>query len=337
MERVRKRCWTFTWNNPDEIGPIFLERMKEAVRFIHFQKEQGESGTPHFQGYVQFSREKTMSAVKKAFGIDSIHLEWARGTAEQNVHYCSKPVDGCLCEKCVGPPVPIQLEAPLFYGNMVSGQGQRSDIAETVISLLGGESVRDSMDHHPAEWGKYYSNLTKISSSVVCKEKPYVALCYGPTGTGKSYFVRKQMEEVGFSVDSAPIPWFDGCLGADCLLMEEFAGKYSKVELTKLLVWLDEYACLLPFKGGFFQRRCKIIAMTSNIHPWKWYDYESTGRVSQYKALARRISIVYEFTDFATYNIYEGEEKEDWFRHVETYNEVRGDGDVESSVVSTVF
>jgi len=251
MDRVRKRCWLFTWNNPDELGPILLERMKDEVRFIHFQKEQAASGTPHFQGYVQFNREKTMSAVKKAFGIESIHLEWARGTAEQNVHYCSKPVEGCECEHCVGPPIPIQLEPPLFYGTMVSGQGQRSDIGNCVMSLLAGEPIQESMQNHPAEWGKYYKNLTSISSNVICDIEPWVVLCYGPTGTGKSHFVREQMAAVGFSVDSAPIPWFDGCLGADCLLMEEFAGKFSKVELTHLLVWLDKYTCVVPFKGGF--------------------------------------------------------------------------------------
>jgi len=337
MERIRKRSWLFTWNNPDETEMVFLERMKDAVRFIHFQKEIGASGTPHFQGYVQFSTQKTMSAVKKQFGINSIHLEWARGTAEENVHYCSKPVEGCECAHCATDPPPIRVSGPFFFGNMVSGQGQRSDIAEVVVALREGESIEESIDKHPGEWGKYRSNLTWIASTVVCNEKPYVCLLFGPSGTGKSYFVREQMKEVGFGVDSAPVPWFDGCFGRECLLMEEFAGKFSKVELTKLLIWLDEYACLLPFKGGFYQRKAKIIAITTNIHPWKWYDYEQTGRVMQYKALARRVSRVYEFTDYRTYNFFDGEEKEDWFRHVAIYNEVDSHGDVESSVVSSVF
>lgn len=50
------------------------------------------------QGYVVFDKSKRMGAVKEALGgIDRIHLEPSRGTAEENFNYCTKEGEWWIC------------------------------------------------------------------------------------------------------------------------------------------------------------------------------------------------------------------------------------------------
>ena len=53
--------WVFTLNNPQpEENPSFW-----PSRYVVYQLERGEEGTPHYQGYIVFYSNKTLSAVKK--------------------------------------------------------------------------------------------------------------------------------------------------------------------------------------------------------------------------------------------------------------------------------
>jgi len=75
----------FTVNNPSKSdNPL----QWPGVRFLVFQKEQGEKGTPHLQGYVQFEKPKRLSALKKVHS--TAHWEARMGTHEQAVEYCTK-------------------------------------------------------------------------------------------------------------------------------------------------------------------------------------------------------------------------------------------------------
>ena len=41
------------------------------------------TGTRHLQGYVAFAHQKTMAAVKRFLGNNSVHVEVAMGNAEE--------------------------------------------------------------------------------------------------------------------------------------------------------------------------------------------------------------------------------------------------------------
>ena len=85
--------WTFTWNN---YGPSAIQDLLDYARdsankcdICFFQQETGESGTPHLQGFMQFSVKKRMQTIKNSLS-NTIHFEPSRGTIEQNLEYCSK-------------------------------------------------------------------------------------------------------------------------------------------------------------------------------------------------------------------------------------------------------
>jgi len=80
------KCWCFTVNNWTEDQKSELSRIFRGSRWI-MGEEVGESGTPHLQGYVKFSKAvRPLEHVK----VKGVHWEKARGSVDQNIEYCSK-------------------------------------------------------------------------------------------------------------------------------------------------------------------------------------------------------------------------------------------------------
>lgn len=87
------KTFVFTLNNYDEAELESLRKGLQAeARYAIVGKEVGESGTPHLQGYVSFSKTKRFTGVKKLVG-DRAHIEKAKGNEQSNFDYCSKQGD----------------------------------------------------------------------------------------------------------------------------------------------------------------------------------------------------------------------------------------------------
>lgn len=82
--------WCFTYNNYSDINissivPIF----EDNCDIYFFQKEVGESGTAHLQGYCEFKKKvRPLSIFDKE--IFKIHWEKAKGDLNSNIDYCGK-------------------------------------------------------------------------------------------------------------------------------------------------------------------------------------------------------------------------------------------------------
>lgn len=83
------KYWVFTWNNYPELWKDMLLACPHIGRYI-FGKEVGENGTPHIQGYMEFTKRVRP---KTAIGIDAIHWETRRGTSQEAIDYCAKDGD----------------------------------------------------------------------------------------------------------------------------------------------------------------------------------------------------------------------------------------------------
>lgn len=85
------RRWCFTLNNPSVDTDDTLDTLlrSECRRFV-FALEVGESGTPHYQGYMEFKNARTFNGVKAL--IPGAHIEVAKGNAQKNYTYCTKSV-----------------------------------------------------------------------------------------------------------------------------------------------------------------------------------------------------------------------------------------------------
>lgn len=90
--KSRVRAWCFTSYKMDESYQDVLTKIGETLaEYIIWGEETcPTTGKAHHQGYVYFKNGKSMKSVKKIFKDPTLHLEAAKGTAVQNIKYCSK-------------------------------------------------------------------------------------------------------------------------------------------------------------------------------------------------------------------------------------------------------
>jgi len=100
--------WCFTLNNykNEDISSIEL-CFRSHSKFCIIGDEVGENGTPHLQGYVEFSKKIRPLSLHL---VNGIHWEKAKGNRQSNIDYCSK--QAILFS--IGLPKPIKIISTLF-------------------------------------------------------------------------------------------------------------------------------------------------------------------------------------------------------------------------------
>jgi hypothetical protein len=266
----RGKNWCFTLNNYNEQDVQRLSNFNpgDGIRYLCFGREQGESGTPHLQGYVQFDDRKTLQAAK-AYIAPRAHLEIARGTPQRNIEYCSK--DGLFHE----------------YGERPISQGKRSEVESAIATLAETGDLRETAEQHGPAFIRYSRGFERYRQLLFDKPRTgsvTVIVYCGSTGSGKTRRVHQQEPHVWVYGSAG---WFDGYMGQEAALFDDFGGHEFK--LTYLLKLLDVYPMLVPIKGGFVQWKPRRIYLTSNLPISAWYERCS---LEHRQALDRRIHIV---------------------------------------------
>ena len=249
-----------------------------------WQVERGKGMTVHLQGYLELEASQYLSFIQ-ANVCNRGHYEVRRGTQEEAIRYCRKE-DG----RQAGP-YELGFKAD-------SRQGERVDLIAFRDAIRSGTRAVQLWTDFPRCMAKFPRMYTALKSTLRPKRKVklMVTLLYGKTGRGKTRLVYDNWEDdeefFRWSVPNTTV-WFDGYDGHKLVLLDDFAGKASKMSLVMLLQVLDRYPILLPVKGSFIWWLPTNIAITTNIHPKKWYNYK--GREEQYRALARRVHEVLTF------------------------------------------
>lgn len=281
--RDAKKCraYCFTINNPARLI-LFPDGLPEGVKYIIYQLEHGEQGTPHLQGYIQLSRPQRMTWLQKITSktaegavfhvFDRAHFIEAKGNADQNKTYCTKAVG--------------RLDGPWELGE-ASKQGERTDLKEAAETLMRTGDIR-AID--PGVFLKYASGCLKLAALAPPprRDNLKVITIVGPTGIGKSYSVHDMYPDIYVVNMGNSGLWWDGYTGQEAVMFEEFKGQ---VQLQKMLQILDPYPLRLEIKGGLVPARFTVVFITSNYTPDKWYKNEDGNRDAEMQALARRLDI----------------------------------------------
>lgn len=262
MSRFRNVC--FTINNPE--APV--EFSEEYMQYLTYQKERGESGTPHYQGYVEFTKQLSLKKVKQLLGA-SAHVEARRGSQEQAIAYCHKEES--------------RIEDPVTHGEP-RNQGQRTDVAALVEVARTGAPKRQALEQCPATYARYYKAYEHIASLTKPERKDRrVHLLLGAPGTGKTrYVLDKHPDCYVIPVTNSSI-WFDGYDGHEVVLIDDYMGQFPLIQFLRLL---HEYPEQVPVKGGHVWFNPSVIYVTSNYQINEWYKFE--GREASLAALERR-------------------------------------------------
>lgn len=274
--------WCFTLNNPRYTSDQMLSAFEDwELQYGVFQYEVSASGTPHFQGYLEFKNRTRLTAISRLKCAERMHFEKRRGTRNEARDYAMKR--------------DTRTRGPFEYGEwQEAAQGRRSDLANVCDMLQTGSSLVEVAVAQPTTYVRYHRGLQHLVNIQPRQRQdaPDVTLLIGPPGCGKTRSVRdtEPYDQLWCSPPSAGMKWYDEYQNQEAALFDDFDGKASQVPLSTVLQILDRYAIRVPVKGGFTWWLPKRVYVTTNVHPRNWYDWST--RECQYGALSRRFTHV---------------------------------------------
>lgn len=260
----QKRCWIITVNNPDAWMDV---SEWDGLRYAVWQLEMGENGTPHYQMYLNFKRSVRLGTIKKLEGLERCHAEARRGTKVEAVAYCSKEDS-----RLEGPywfPSEMQVRA---MSNVE--EGGRSDLKYLCELVKADWTDKMIAEEEPKFILKFQKNINDLRlaysepgrTGAVIDSVVYV----GPSGTGKSYRLRRECPPGDEWFWVSPGKWFDGYQGQVGLVFDEFRDNWQTY--SYMLKLLDLYPFKVERKGGMIEMKATRFRFSSNEHPKAWWD-----------------------------------------------------------------
>jgi len=284
----KSRNWCFTLNNPEEGEFIMPSNLKLLIA----NREIGNSGTPHFQGYVEFNTSVALSHLRNWNGRG--HYEIRKGDQSQAIRYCLK--DFLNDDGTPALAFDVSLEALAAFGLVCSGL-DTSQALSTFLDNLGkkeptklqqlktlidqGYTEKEIADYDFDTWCRSHRALQAYRLLCVTPRTwpMEVIVLYGPPGTGKSKYC---MDNYPTAYWKQSGKWWDNYGREETVVLDDF---YAWLRWDVLLRLCDRYPLLVETKGGQCQFASKRIVITSNQEPQLWYK-----SVPNYDAFVRRVS-----------------------------------------------
>lgn len=286
----RAAHWVFTINNPnaDDREQLEILAASETCKGMIFQKEVGENGTPHYQGYVALAKRLRRAQLSK-------HLPRAW------LDVCRSPKDAIeYCRKGE-----TRVEGPWEFGELeIVTKGKRNDINKVHDLLRSGKFTADDIhEEHFAIVLKYGPSLQSAVNHYVPdrNHRTQLHILYGRPGTGKTFMAMHMYDPPLDGEDPPPNPrtfkmnvnrtdpWFDGYdpMLHDFVVFDEYKGS---IDHDKILQLIDEYPTMVERKGGFVKWRPKHVVMTMNAAPYLLYKKTWAKTRDSYDAFWRRVT-----------------------------------------------
>ena len=281
------RNYILTVNNPTQSDKEFSEYLKTLphIKYFIFQREKGEeTGTQHYQAYLEFEVGKTFNTLKEYF--PTAHIESRKGSKKQARDYCCKDdtrMDGHEIYE---------------YGEYVES-GERSDLNDITQMIESGATDREIQLAYPSQFFRYYKNIQQLRQvyleakfSDVFRHLEIIYI-YGSTEKGKTRYV---LEKYGYKnvyrVTAYDNSAFDNYNGQDIIVSEEFR---SSFKIEDMLKYLEGYPLMLPSR---YNNKVACYTKVYIITNWALSEqYKNIQREhpSTWQAFLRRIQTVYNF------------------------------------------
>lgn len=282
----------FTLNNftSEEVKTLENLAVENYFKFISFQEEIGENGTPHLQGYFILPKRTEFPVIKRKLP-GRAHLDVRKGNHSQALAYVTKnetkKLDG----------ISFQFGTSPNDDSKASEQGRRNDLMIVKEAIDSGAAELELWDEFFPQMVKYRNNLSYYRSlkSPRRNKKTHVMVFWGPTGTGKS----KTAFEIGGEDTYNLCPgqnvkngtvFFDGYIGQKTVIFDEFYG--SSMPWTQLLALTDRYPARVMIKGTSAIFNPENLIITSNQNPMSWYTESDTR---SWPTLERRLDSIVNF------------------------------------------
>lgn len=271
----KSRNWVFTLNNPT--GQEIFEHAQ--LKMLIANKELGELGTPHLQGYTEWNNPVPLSTCRGL--CPTAHWEIRRGSQKEAILYCLKDY---LNQEQV-PEVLYQDETLAgleSFGLLTVGVDKEQKLLEYISTLSAKKqskllNLKRCIDEGMSErdlWDEDFETMVRhhraLNSYKLVKVTPRshqmeVIVIYGPTGTGKSKWCAENFPNAYWKQLGK---WWDAYAAQEEVVIDEF---YGWLQWTTLLRLCDRYPMMVETKGGQVQFTAKTIVFTSNTEPCLWY------------------------------------------------------------------
>lgn len=249
MARARNIC--FTINNYTEKQMDALDLLTDC-NYLIYGYEIGDKGTPHVQGYIEFSEGRSYETIKDLLQCNWVHLEPRKGTSKQASDYCKK-------------------DSTFYEFGERSKQGARSDIKAVTDAIIAGDNLTDIAITNPETWIKYTRGFRDLKTIVMPHRstRPLVLWYYGETGRGKSYEAMHYTGDINDiykkpNIEKNGMSWWDGYEQQKVILIDDIDAWYPIKDLKELL---DENPLTCQTKGGTVKINSPIIIITSDRRP----------------------------------------------------------------------
>lgn len=278
----KNRAWVFTCNYSTDVTPA-LELVIDGAAYCCYQLEIAPTtGQRHHQGYVYFTNACRLSTVRERIHLASgviPHCEIAKGTAQQNKAYCSKP-DSCV-------------PGTFRESGTIPKQGKRSDLDSIAEAIMEGSSMKDIAISFPGDFIRYNRGLQELERVFSCKERDHtlpntVLWWFGPTGSGKSKTAFEKYPDAYVKMGNGK--WWDGYRGEAVVLIDDYRPGFCL--FSELLRILDRYPMRVEAKGTSMPLSAKTFVITTTSRPEVLWGQRVEEDLNQ---LIRRITEIVEF------------------------------------------
>lgn len=260
---TRARGWCYTANSYTPELETSLQKYKSEYHV--YTHEIGESGTPHLQGYIEFTSPKKFSTLRKRF--HGVHFEQRRGTKYDAMAYCIK----------TGPPTFESGERPTKpqpKNNYLSIREQVSSGATKRAIIESGATLRD-LNYLDAIRDVFEPQRTN---------KPIVHWFYGDSGTGKTTCAHSECADTDVYCVPPNPKWWPGYDRHTHVIVDELRDQWS---ISMLLRLLDFLPLKVEIKGGHVTMVAEHIYITTLYSPSAFMRKYYPGEQAQ--QLLRRI------------------------------------------------
>lgn len=287
MENQRARRFVFTINNysDDELQRVssrfqfnsdqYTDAQRAAaisVRCLVAEKETGEQGTPHIQGYVEFDDRIYRRTLESLLG-GRAYIDLAGGNRADNIRYCTKEGEEHLIINYFRNEVERQRTQRIMQNeNLKKTADEKAvEILEDIAELTEPEFEAK----HPSFYLRSYSKYKEIQH--VKKQKTQSTYngalnmknfwIYGPTGTGKSRFARGNLP-IHEIYSKAVNKWWNGFDGQKRVIIDDWPSlEIGNCLVQHLKVWSDRYPFTAEMKGAHISVAPGdfILVITSNF------------------------------------------------------------------------
>lgn len=259
------------------------------------------TGRWHRHIYIEFAKKVKFTTLKHKY--PDIHIESRKSdTAEPARHYAQKDMD---CQ-----------EFPVKDGELRNDDGQRfafgtisdtkpgkrTDLELATQSILQGKRMRDVALEHATTFVKYHKGLQAFANIAKTNVNPFAQrtcrIYYSAVpGCGKSLQAKKDMYGSDFYEPQQNAQGqlsFETYDGEPWILLEEFNPKSLDVTILKRM--MDRGRCVLPGRGSSVVGLHTGVIITTNSDPSKWYGKTDAEQMTEWKAVSRRCTEVWECT-----------------------------------------